>query len=73
MQMNNFPITITHDKLPDSKDWKVGETYRVKMVLKQVASREDSAEFEIVDASSLEPNDKAKRKFLLSEGGMIKG
>lgn len=71
MDQDNI-VDITFDKLPEAKDWKVGKAYRVKVVLRMTGSDEDGATFEVVDANSLEPTDKSKRRYL-SEGGYING
>lgn len=63
---------IKFDKLPEAKDWRVGQAYRCKVVLKQVGSDENGATFEIVDATSMEPTDKGKQRWL-SDGGYFKG
>ena len=68
----NAPITVPHEILPESKDWKIGKMYRTKMVLKQTGANERNANFDIVDATSLEPKDKANQMFL-SDGGMYVG
>lgn len=65
-------IFLSFENLPESKDWKNEEVYRVRLVLKQKSLSEDGANFEVVDAVSLEPNDKGKRKFLSSDGGLYK-
>lgn len=61
-------IYIPFEYLPEGKDWKVGGTYRVKMVLKQRSMDEDSATFEIIDATSLE-GDRKKKPVLSSDTG----
>jgi hypothetical protein len=66
-------ITIPTEKLPEIRTWRVGKTYRVKLVLKQVAMEENSGTFEIIDATSLEPVDKANQAFLNSDSGMYVG
>lgn len=71
--MKTGDIELGFDKLPEAKDWKVGDTYRVRMVLKQTSLNSQSATFEIVDASSLEAVDKAKSNILLSDEGMYMG
>ena len=65
-------VYLPFDVLSDSKSWSVGTAYRVKLVLKQTSVSEDGASFEVIDASSREPNDKEKKRFLTSEGGYIK-
>lgn len=65
-------IFIPFEKLPEGRLWEVGRAYRVKTVLRQVGTKEDGAEFEVVDATSLEPEDKGKRHYL-TEGGYTKG
>ena len=64
-------IFISHDHLPESKNWKIGQSYRVRLVLKQTSSMEDGATFEVVDATSLEREDKGRR-YYTSESGSIK-
>lgn len=64
-------IYIPKDILPALADWKIGNTYRVKLVLKQTSMDEDGASFKIVDATSMELTDKAN-EFFLSEGGSYK-
>jgi len=65
-------IFIPFDLLPEGKNWAVGQAYRVKMVIRQVSIAEEGSDFEIIDATSLEPADKS-RKVFLSEGGMMRG
>ena len=65
-------ITIPFELLPEGKFWKVGQTYRVRMVLKQVATGEQDATYEVIDATSLEASDAGATRFLRSEGGHIK-
>lgn len=61
---------VPFEKLPESRDWRVGQTYRAKMVLKQTGLDDYGANFDVVDATSLEPNDRANQHFL-SDGGML--
>lgn len=64
------PTHIPYGVLPESRDWRPGKTYRVKAVVKQTGSNEDGADFEIVDATSLESSDSSnRRKYFLSDGG----
>lgn len=65
-------MNVPFDKLPEARDWRVGQTYRTKMVLKQTGQNERGADFDVVDATSLEPIDKANQHFL-SDGGMYVG
>lgn len=65
-------VYIPFSELPESQRWAIDKVYRVKMVLKQTSLSQEGANFEIVDATSLEPEDKGKRVYL-SEGGTIKG
>ena len=65
-------VYIPFEKLPEAKDWKVGQAYRIKSVLRQTGSDENGATFEIVDATSMEPADKGKQRWL-SESGFFKG
>lgn len=60
---------VPYEKLPESRDWRVGQTYRTKMVLKQTGLDEQGANFEVVDATSLEPIDQANQHFM-SDGGI---
>lgn len=64
-------ISLSFDILPDSRHWAVNSVYRVKLALRQVGLSEEDATFEVVDASSLEPDDKAKKRFLTTEGGYL--
>lgn len=57
--------------LPESKDWSIGQSYRVKLVLKQSSLSEDGANFTIVDASSMDPINRGKRT-MSTEGGYLK-
>lgn len=67
-----MPVFISHEVLPESRNWKVGKSYRVKAVLRQVGTSEHGANFELVDVTSLEPEDKSTRRYF-SENGFIKG
>lgn len=71
MPTEKSTIYISYKDLPDAENWKIRQTYRVKLVLRQVGMKSDGAEFEILDASSLEREDKGKG-FFLSEGGSYK-
>jgi len=64
-------IYLPFEMLPEGKDWKVGKAYRVKLVLKQSGMQEEGANFEVVDATSLEPNEKGRR-YITSESGAIR-
>ena len=64
-------IFISYDHLPEGKNWRVGQSYRVRLVLKQVRMEENGATYEVVDATSLEREDKGRRYFM-SENGSIK-
>ena len=64
-------VFISYDHLPEGKNWKVGMTYRVRLVLKQVGMEEDGATYEVVDATSLEREDKGRR-YYTSENGSLK-
>ena len=65
-------VSIPFSLLPEGRYWKVGQTYRAKLVLRQVGTGEQDAMYEIVDASSLEVGDASKSRFLRSEGGYVK-
>lgn len=66
-------LSIPFEVLPEGKHWDVGQTYRVKLVLRQTNKSEQAAMFEIIDATSLEADDKARRKFMYSTDGLLKG
>lgn len=61
-------ISIDFDKLADAQEWKVGKVYRVKLVLKQVGMSENYADFEVVDATSLEDRAERSRHYLSGDG-----
>ena len=61
-------VYIPFEMLPEGQNWTIGKSYRVKLVLKQTGASEDSAQFEIVDATSLEAPDRGMRSFI-SDGG----
>lgn len=61
-------VHISFDHLPEARDWKVGKKYHVKMVLKQVGMNEDGAEFEVVDATSMEDRAHKVKRFLSGDG-----
>lgn len=62
-----LPTFIPYDVLPEARDWHVGKTYRTKMVMKQTGMNEDGANFEVVDATSLESKDRPR--YFLSDSG----
>lgn len=62
-------VFIPYELVPESMHWKSGNNYRVNAVLKQIGTSKEGALFELVDAYSLEPDDKGKRKYLLSSEG----
>ena len=69
-EMSDKPLVfIPYEFVPESKQWKVGNNYRVTAVLKQIGTSKEGALFELADAYSLEPDDKGKRKYLLSSEG----
>ena len=65
-------IHISFELLPEGKHWRVGQAYRTRIVLKQIATGENDATYEVVDATSLEPADSDRSRFLRSEGGKIR-
>lgn len=65
MKHNTF---ISYDVLPQARDWRVGRTYRVKVVIKQISQMEEGAEFQVVSAESLEPKNARKRAFTSDSG-----
>lgn len=65
-------ITIPFEVLPESRSWQIGRSYRAKVVLRQIGMAEQGADFEVIDATSLEPEDKSKRHYL-TDGGYLKG
>ena len=66
------PIRLSFAELPEAAYWKVGKTYRVKFVLKQVGQDESGASFDLIDANSLESTDRDIQRFIHSEGGYMK-
>lgn len=65
-------VSIPFEILPEGKFWKVGQSYRVRVVLRQTSTGEDGASYELVDATSMESADSSKGKYLRSENGMVK-
>ncbi len=65
-------IFIPFSLLREGKRWEVGRSYLIKIVARETGQEEDGATFQIIDATSLEPEDGARRKFLYSDGGMFK-
>ena len=64
-------IYIPFDELAEGRNWKIGQIYRIKAVLRQVGADEDGATYQIVDATSLERD--GKRRFFNSDGGSYGG
>lgn len=64
-------IFVSFDKLPEGRNWKLGQSYRVRLVLKQVGLEEEGSTYEVVDATSLEREDKGRR-YYTSENGSLK-
>lgn len=62
-------MIVSYDVLPEAREWSVGQTYRAKMVLRGISQDENGVEFQVLDASSLEPKDRANQIFM-SEGGI---
>ena len=58
-------ISIPFSLLPEGRFWSVGKIYRVKMVLRQTGMTEDSATFEVHDATAMNKLDRARHEFLL--------
>lgn len=65
-------VSIPFEILPEGKTWRVGQSYRVRLVLRQVSVGENDATYEVVDAVSMEAADSSKGKYLRSDGGMVK-
>lgn len=61
-------VHITYEQLPEAREWKVGKKYHVKMALKQVSMGEKGADFEVVDATSMEGRAHRSKRFLSGEG-----
>lgn len=67
-------VFIPYELLPESHNWKPGETYRIKAVLKQINTGIDGATFEVMDATSLEVSDRGMLgRHYMSDEGMYKG
>ena len=60
--------TITFDQLPEAREWKVGKKYHVQMVLRQMSMNEDSAQFEIIDATSMDGRAERSKHYLSGDG-----
>jgi len=67
------PLYIPHNLLPEGKDWEIGQTYRIKLVVKQTSKDETNASFEIIDASSLESRDRGIPSNVSSDSGTYRG
>lgn len=63
-------ITLSFDELPEGKEWRIGKSYRVRVVLRQISKGEDDATFEVMDTMSLEKSKEHKRYFV-TDGGRI--
>ena len=61
-------VSLPFHLLPEGQSWRIGQSYRVRVVLKQLSKHEGHAEFEIVDATSLETPDKGSRHISTNEG-----
>ncbi|MCK9370412.1 hypothetical protein M0R04_10930 [Candidatus Dojkabacteria bacterium] len=66
-------VYIPYDRLTAGKDWEIGQTYRIKLIVKQKTKDEDGAMFEIIDASSLEMPGRKERAEIHSDSGTYKG
>ena len=64
-------ITLNFDELPEGKEWRIGRSYRVRLVLKEISKSGDEATFEVMDAMSLE-NKQEHKKYFVTEGGVLK-
>ena len=64
-------VVIPFNLLPEGQSWRIGQSYRVRVVLKQLGKHEDHAEFELVDATSLESPDKGSRHLSTNEGILL--
>ncbi len=71
MNEDKSMVTIPYSVLDEAQDWKNGKVYRVKMVLKQTGSSENSADFEILDASSMNGSP-AKSHDYFTDTGYVK-
>ena len=65
-------VVIPFELLPEGERWKVGHSYRVRLVLRQVRTGEQDATFEVVDAVSLENGGREGGRTLPSDGGYIR-
>ena len=63
-------IYIPFDILPEGRNWTVGKAYRVRLVLKQTGMTEEGAIFDVVDATSLEREDKGRRYYTTESGSL---
>ncbi len=62
----NIPFKL----LPEAKFWQVGKNYRAKVVLKEIGADETGANFEVVDATGIDPTDADnRRRWFISDGG----
>ncbi len=63
---------IPFEELPEARNWRVGQIYKMKLVGKQISINEKGATFKIIDAQSLE-RDKRQRFFISSDSGVYGG
>ena len=71
MTTKTSTISISFDQLPEAREWKVGQKYHVSLVVKQTGMSENSAEFAIVDVTSMEERAGRAKKFLSGEGSFF--
>ena len=64
-------LTLSFDELPEGKEWRIGKSYRVRLVLREVSKTGDEATFEVLDAMSLEKKQEHK-KYFVTEGGVLR-
>ena len=61
-------VQIPFELLPEGRKWKVGKSYRVRLLLRQVSTNEEGASFEVLDAFSLESPERGGRYFVTESG-----
>lgn len=69
-------IYVSLKDLPEAREWKVGETYKVNAKIKQIMIDDDEASFEVVDIrpvgnSSSHNSGRKNKKKMNSEGGIM--
>lgn len=67
-ELNGNYLRLPLKKIPEAREWMIGETYTLKLKVKQTEISDEDVQFEILETTPLENPHKPKRKMMSDTG-----